>query len=46
MNDFEKQLKEQSDFWKYNRYYFGKFWNFKYLIMIAEYIKKVTNKNK
>lgn len=46
MNDFEKQVKEQKDFFKYNIYYFGKFWNLKYLIIIAEYIKGITNKNK
>ena len=46
MNNFEKKWKEQDDFWKYNRYYFRKFWNLKYLIIIAEYIKKITNKNK
>ena len=39
-------IKEQDDFWKYNRYYFRKFWNLKYLIIIAEYIKKLTNKSK
>jgi len=36
-------IKEQDDFWKYNRYYFRKFLNLKYLIIIAEYIKKLTN---
>jgi hypothetical protein len=46
MNDFEKKRKEQDDFFKYNIYYFNKFWNFKYLIIIAEYIKGITNKNK